>query len=253
MRRYVDHVLALLPFEPAAHERLGGPACTYVGHPLAEQVAMLRPNAEEARRRAADPPRILILPGSRSSEVRRHLDLFGTALARCADAVGAVEAVLPTVPRLAERVEAATAHWRIKPRVVVKAEEKWAAFRTARAALAASGTVTLELALAAVPTIVAYRVSSIEALVLRPLIRVPSIVLANLVLDDKVMPEFVQNEATPERLGAGLATLVADTPERARQTTAFARIDRIMDIGSAEPSARAADIVLRLAAPSRRE
>jgi lipid-A-disaccharide synthase len=251
MRRYVDHVLALLPFEPAAHARLGGPDCTYVGHPLAEEVATLRPDADEQRRRAADPPRLLILPGSRSSEINRHLELFGAALAGCAETFGAVEAVLPTMPHLEKRVAAATAQWPVKPRVVVTAEEKWAAFRTARAALAASGTVTLELALAGVPTVVAYRVSPIEALLLRPLIRVPSIVLANLVLDDKVMPELVQEEATAERLAASLARLVAETPERARQTAAFARIDGVMEIGSAKPSMRAADIVLRLARRSR--
>ena len=82
MRRYVDHVLALLPFEPAEHERLGGPPCTFVGHPLSERVGNLRPNAEEARRRMSDPPVVLMLPGSRSSEVRRLLSVFADTMAR---------------------------------------------------------------------------------------------------------------------------------------------------------------------------
>jgi len=84
MRRFIDHVLALLPFEPEVHRRLGGPPCSYVGHPLIENVAMLRPNEAEARRRTTDPPVILAMPGSRSSEVARLSDVFGGALARVA-------------------------------------------------------------------------------------------------------------------------------------------------------------------------
>jgi len=250
MRRYVDHVLALLPFEPEAHARLGGPPCTYVGHPLAEQVAKLRPNADEARRRAADPPRLLVLPGSRSGEIARHLDLFGATMARCVDAIGPVEAVLPTLPHLAARIEAATATWPVKPKLVVETDEKWQAFRTARAALAASGTVTLELALAGIPTVVAYRVSRIEAAIVRPLLRVPSIVLANLVLGDNVMPEILQGDATPERLANELAQVVTDTPKRRRQMDGLARIDRVMDIGAAQPSVRAAEVILDVAGRS---
>ena len=84
MRAYVDQVLAILPFEPAVHVRLGGPPCLYVGHPLIERIAELRPNAEEAQRRRADPPVVLVLPGSRSSEIRRLLGIFGAAIARVA-------------------------------------------------------------------------------------------------------------------------------------------------------------------------
>jgi lipid-A-disaccharide synthase len=247
MRRYVDHVLALLPFEPEVHARLGGPPCTYVGHPLVEKVATLRPDANEARRRAAAPPRLLVLPGSRSGEIARHLDLFGAAIARCVDEVGPVEAVLPTLPHLAARIEAAAATWPVKPKLVVETDEKWQAFRTARAALAASGTVTLELALAGIPTIVAYRVSLVEEAIVRPLLRVPSIVLANLVLGDNVMPEILQREATPERLGKELAKIVADTPDRRHQLDGLARIDEVMEIASARPSVRAAEVVLEVA------
>ncbi|MDQ2084037.1 lipid-A-disaccharide synthase [Xanthobacteraceae bacterium Astr-EGSB] len=246
MRRYVDHVLALLPFEPESHARLGGPPCTYVGHPLVEQVAKLRPNADEARRRAADPPRLLVLPGSRSGEIARHLDLFGATVARCVEAIGPVEAVLPTLPHLAARIEAATATWPVAPKLIVETDEKWQAFRTARAALAASGTVTLELALAGIPTVVAYRVSLMEEAIVKPLLRVPSIVLANLVLGDNVMPEILQRQATPERLARELAQVVTDTPERRRQVDGLARIDQVMDIGAAQPSVRAAEVILKV-------
>jgi lipid-A-disaccharide synthase len=244
MRAYVDRVLALLPFEPAAHARLGGPPCTFVGHPLASEVGGLRPSARDAERRCANPPLVVILPGSRSGEIRRHLSIFGQATALLAQRCGAIEAVLPTTPHLVERVRAATVDWPIKPHVVVKADEKWAAFRQARAALAASGTVTLELALAGVPTVVAYRVPLIEEAVARLLINVPSIVLANLVLGENVMPELLQRQAAPEALAAALAPLIADTPERRRQLDAFARLDQVMGIGATSPSESAADIVL---------
>ncbi len=251
MRGYVDHVLALLPFEPAVHARLGGPVCTFVGHPLAEEIALLRPNAEETARRGAAPPVVLLLPGSRSGEIARHLKVFGAAAARTADRCGPIDLVLPTVPHLAERVRHETAGWRARPRVVVETADKWAAFRVARAALAASGTVTLELALAGVPTVVVYRVALLSELIYRAAVRVPTIVLANLVLGENVVPEITQRQATPERLAAALAPLIADAPERHAQLAALARIDAIMEIGTTRPSETAAEIVLRLARQGR--
>ena len=247
MRAYVDHVLALLPFEPAAHHRLGGPPCTFVGHPLSEQIGQLRPSVEEARRRAADPPVVLVLPGSRPGEVARHLGVFGAAMAQLADTCGPLDLVLPTVPNLVEDIRTQTAGWAVKPRIAVDQADKQAAFRLARAALAASGTVTLELALAGIPTVVAYKVSLLTELIYRVAVRVPTIVLANLVLGENVMPEITQRGATPERLAAALAPLIADTAERQRQLAAFARLDAVMGIGSAHPSEAAAEIVLEVA------
>jgi lipid-A-disaccharide synthase len=252
MRAYVDHVLALLPFEPAAHQRLGGPACTFVGHPLSEEIGRLRPNPVEARRREADPPVVLVLPGSRPGEVANHLAVFGQTIALLAERHGAIEAVLPTVPNLVEQVRTQVAGWTVPPRVVVGQDEKWAAFRRARAALAASGTVTLELALAGVPTVVAYRASWFTELIYRTIVRVPTIVLANLVLEDMVMPEFIQRDASPGRLAATLDPLIRDTPERRRQLAAFARIDEAMRIGTARPSEAAAEVVLDVARGGRR-
>ncbi len=143
MRAYVDHVLALLPFEPAALRRLDGPACTFVGHPLSERAGHLRPNADEARRRLADPPLMLVLPGSRASEIRRMAGVFGEAVALVAERAGGLEVVVPAVPRLADTVKAAVASWQIPARVVTELGEKDAAFRAARAALTKSGTSTL--------------------------------------------------------------------------------------------------------------
>jgi lipid-A-disaccharide synthase len=247
MRAYVDHVLALLPFEPAVHARLGGPPCSYVGHPLVEWVHLLRPNDAEAARRMADPPLVLVLPGSRSGEIKRHINIFAQAIEAVRARAGALEIVMPTVPHLYEDVKQATAIWAAPPRVIVDEQEKYAAFRTARAALAKSGTVTLELAVAGVPMVAAYKVSAIEAMIARRFIGVPSVILANLVLQENVIPEFLQEACTAENLSAALLPLLSDTPERRRQLEAFARLDALMEIGAADPSARAAEIVLRVA------
>jgi lipid-A-disaccharide synthase len=250
MRRYVDHVLALFPFEPEAHRRLGGPPCTFVGHPLAEAVTTLRPSPEEAARRAAEPPLLLVLPGSRDSEIRRHLAVFGASVSLARDRVGAVEVVLPTVPHLLERVRRDIAAWAVAPRVVVEPEEKWAAFRQARAALAASGTVTLELALAGVPSVIAYKVALFEELIIRALIRAKMIGLANIILDEMVMPELLQWQATAKNLADALVAVIKDSPQRRRQCEAFARLDAIMEIGRAVPSRRAAATVIALSRKS---
>jgi lipid-A-disaccharide synthase len=250
MRAYVDRVLAILPFEPAAYMRLKGPPCIYVGHPLIERLSELRPNAQEAARRQSGTPIVLALPGSRTTEIRRHTDIFGTALGQVAARAGAIEIVLPTVPHLASRVQEAVAGWAVKPRIVVDPAEKWAAFRSARAALAASGTVTLELALSGVPTVAAYRLHFLEAMIaqiIRIQSRLPSVILANLVLGENAVPELIQEECTPDRLSKALLPLLSDTPQRARQIEAFGRLDQIMGIGNAAPSARAAAIVLEVA------
>ena len=253
MRAYVDCVLAILPFEPAAHQRLGGPRCVYVGHPLIERLTDLRPGPREAARRRAKPPLVLVLPGSRSSEIRLLLSVFGDAIARVGRSFGAMELVLPTMPHLAERVRAGVSEWAIKPRIVTEPAEKWAPFRSARAALAASGTVTLELALAGVPTVAAYRITLIEEVVARLARikqRLASVILANLVLGENIVPEFLQYDCTPERLAAALIPLLSDTPEWRRQTEAFARLDDIMAL-KAMPSAEAAAVVLDAARAGR--
>ena len=245
MRAYVDQVLAILPFEPAAFARLGGPHCTYVGHPLSEQIGNLRPGSGETRRNA-DPPVLLVLPGSRGSEIRRLAEIFGEAIALMAARIGSIDVVLPTLPHIAEQVTATTAGWRVRPRIVVGAEEKHAAFRVARAALAASGTVTLELALAQVPLVAAYRVPVWEGLLFRMMTRLNTVILANLVLEENVVPEFLQGDCTPAQLAAALVPLLTDSPQRRRQLDAFARLDQIMGLGEEPPSARAARAVLAL-------
>ena len=244
MLAYVDHVLALLPFEPEAYSRLKGPPCSYVGHPLTEQIGMLRPNADEQKRRDAQPPVLLVLPGSRRSEVRHHMAVFGQTLGRLQAEGIAFELILPTMPHLRDAVREGLKSWPVQPRVVIGEQEKRAAFRIARAALAKSGTVTLELALAGVPMVTAYRTGAVEAWILLRAIKVNSVILANLVVGENVVPEFLQRDCTPEKLAPALRDILGDGPLRRRQIEAFAGIDAIMSTGNQPPSVRAADIVL---------
>lgn len=252
MRRYVDHVLALLPFEPEAYRKLHGPPCSYVGHPLIEQIGALRPDAAEQKRRDQAPPVLLVLPGSRRSEIRHHMAVFGETLGRLQAQGAAFELILPTMPHLSDAVQAAAASWPVQPRIIVGEQEKKAAFRIAHAAFVKSGTVTLELAVAGVPMVAAYRVGSAEAWVLRRAIRTSSIILANLVIGENVVPEFVQENCAPERLVEPLREILSDSPLRQQQTKAFARLDAVMSTGDQTPSVRAADIVLATMRKSRR-
>jgi lipid-A-disaccharide synthase len=244
MRSYVDHVLALLPFEPEAYRRLNGPPCSYVGHPLIERVNQLRPNADEQSRRDAPPPVLLVLPGSRRSEISHHLSVFGDALGRLQAQGASFEPVLPTMPHLERAVTDGVKSWAIAPRIVMGEAEKRAAFRIAHGALAKSGTVTLELALAGVPMVTAYRLGAVEAFILRRAIKVRSVILANLVIGRDVIPEFLQEDCTAEKLAGALAELLADSALRRRQLEAFATLDTIMSTGNVSPSVRGADIVL---------
>jgi lipid-A-disaccharide synthase len=244
MCAYVDHVLALLPFEPEAYTRLRGPPCSYVGHPLTEQIGMLRPGIDEQKRRDGQPPVLLVLPGSRRSEVKHHMAVFGETLGRLQAAGVAFELILPTMPHLQDAVGQGVESWPVQPRIVIGEAEKRAAFRIAHAALAKSGTVTLELALAGVPMVTAYKTGAIEAWILLRAINLQSVILANLVVGENVVPEFLQQDCTPEKLSAALLDVLTDSPLRRRQLEAFAKIDKIMSTGNQPPSVRAADIVL---------
>jgi lipid-A-disaccharide synthase len=248
---YVDHVLALLPFEPQEYRRLRGPPCSYVGHPLTEQIGVLRPSVDEQKRRDDQPPVLLVLPGSRRSEIRHHMAVFGQTLDRLQAEGVAFELILPTMVHLQEAVATALQDWPVQPRVVIGEQEKRAAFRIARAALAKSGTVTLELAIAGVPMVTAYRTGALEAWILMRAINVKSVILANLVAGENVVPEFLQHDCTPEKLSDALRDVLADSPSRRQQVEAFARIDKIMSTGNQPPSVRAADIVLATLRKSR--
>lgn len=246
MRAYIDHVLAVLPFEPEAHHRLDGPPCTYVGHPLIERFADLRPRPEEALARAFE-KNVLLLPGSRSSEVSRLMPVFGEVVTQIAAAEPTATFSLPVVPHVEPLIRAAIRSWPLKPTLLFGEASKFAAFRRARAALAASGTVTLELGLSQIPMVTAYKVSAIEKQIIRALVKVSTPILPSLILGRKVVPEFLQEQATGEALANAMLPLIAGGPERDMQLADFDALDRAMAVPGESPSAAAAEIVMRYA------
>jgi lipid-A-disaccharide synthase len=244
MAPVVDHLLAILPFEPDVHRKLGGPPTTYVGHPLIERLSALRPlPGERAPLGAGRKPVLLVLPGSRRSEIARLSDLFGATVALVESLHGPVETILPAVPYLAAEIRERVATWPVRPTIVEGEVATYAAFRRAHAALAASGTVTLELALSGVPTVVAYRVEPVLRL-LKAFLKVDSIVLPNIILGEHAMPEFLDSAATAEALAAALLPLLDETETRQHQLDAFRRLDAAMALDHGTPSKRAAEIVL---------
>jgi lipid-A-disaccharide synthase len=244
MLAYVDCVLALLPFEPEAYWRLGGPRCVYVGHPLIERLDELRSKGDKARPPGSGPPLVVVLPGSRRSEVTRLMADFGGGLAALRQSIGPFTVVLPTLPHIEQDVRALAAAWPEPPTITLGEQAKYAAFRAARASLAASGTATLELALAGVPMVGAYKVSLVEEQ-LKYLIKVPSILLPNLILGERAIPEKLQKDCAPAVLGAALAEIMREGPARASQLEALSRLDRLMALpDGGAPSAHAARAVL---------
>ena len=253
MRAYVDHVLALLPFEPAAHARLGGPPCTYIGHPLVERIgemSALDP-LPLAAKLGLDPARavLVVLPGSRRSEVKRLLAPFGDALRELNSRGLSPEVIIPVVSHVRALVEAGVAAWPVVPHLVEGESDKLMAFRLAKAALAASGTVTLELAVCGTTAVVAYRVDRVMHQILKRVLpgNIASVVLANLVAGESVYPELLQDDCTGEKLADALVPLFSDTAVRARQLAALERIPQRLAIPHCTPSSLAADIVLALA------
>ena len=248
MKPYVDHLLALLPFEPAAHERLGGPPCTYVGHPLIERLDWIAAiDAPALQRRLGlddNQPVIVVLPGSRSSEVERLCDVFGATLTAMAHSGHAFAVVIPAVAHLRAQIMERTKSWPQPVHILDGETDKFAAFKLARAALAASGTVTLELGVVGTPMVVAYRVDAVASR-LRFLVKVPSIVLSNLVLGYNAFPEFIQEDCTPHQLATALSAIFVDGPARTAQLEALAEVGDKMKVDEATPSDRAADIVLQ--------
>jgi lipid-A-disaccharide synthase len=247
MAPHVDRILALLPFEPAALARLNGPETIYVGHPLMERLGEMRPDDAEAARRAdVATPLVLILPGSRRSEINHLLPVFGATVARVSEALPGARFVLPAVPHLAMLIGEIAAQWPVRPDIVTGEAGKLAAFRSARAALAASGTVTLELALAQVPTVAAYRGANWEAALARRLITLPSVILPNLILGRSVVPEFIQEMVTAQALSGHLLAALAEGPARDGQLAGFAEVEAIMAAAGASPAGNAVSAALAL-------
>ncbi len=249
MARWYDHLLVLLPFEPPYFARVGL-ACSYVGHPVVESGAE-RGDGPGFRRRHGIPPEapvLAVLPGSRRGEVARLLPPFARAVERLARLHPDLRLVVPVTETVATPVAAAVTAW-AAPALVVRGErEKYDAFAASNAAMAASGTVALELALAGVPALVAYRLNPLTHALLRRMVKVGHIHLLNLILERAVVPELIQGDCTPERLAATVESLLADETRRRAQIVACREALRQLGLGELSPSRGAADIVLSIIA-----
>jgi len=248
MRRYIDHVLAILPFEPEAHKRLGGPECTYVGHPLIERLNWIK--ALNTKKLSASlslstrKPVIAVLPGSRTNEIKRMMPVYGETLDRLIKQKGPLEVVMPVVSGTEQLIRQELRNWPVEPHLIQGEEEKFTAFRLADAALATSGTVTLELALAGTPMVVGYRTEAVVTM-FRWMLKAHSIVLPNLILAENIFPEFIQEDCTPDVLSDALLPLLDKTrPERQAQIKALKGLEKKMRLARGTPSKRAAEIIL---------
>ncbi len=248
MRPYVDHLLALLPFEPETHARLGGPTCTYVGHPLTERLGHIRALDPQtlSTRLGIDPsqPILVVLPGSRRSEAARLIDVFAETAKQLVDAGHITHILVPVAPSVRPLVEDHVRSWPGQSHLIERDDDKWRAFKLARVALAASGTVTLELALAGTPMVVGYKVEPLVAPLLRQMIKAPAIALPNLVLGETIFPELIQEACEPERLVPRLIELIDQSPARQRQLKALANIPGYFQVSGEGPQSKAADVVL---------
>lgn len=244
---YLDHLLCLLPFEPPYFER-HGLAATFVGHPVVESAQQPTDagGLRSALGLAPGQPLLTVLPGSRRGEVERLTPVFGEVLARLAPATPGLAVVVPTVPGVRALVSERTAAWPLPVHLVEGEQRRRDAFAASRAGLAASGTVTLEMAVAGLPGVVAYRVNPLTAAIVRRMLKVEWASMASLVMGRLVQPECLQENCTPEKILAALAPLMEDGPERRRVIEDGLEAGRRLGLGGEPPSLRAARTVLGL-------
>ncbi len=243
MSRFLDHLLVLLPFEPPYFEAVGL-GCTFIGHPVVESGADKGAGPEFRGRHGipGDAPVLCILPGSRHSETSRLVPVFVETLRRLARDFPRLHGVAPTVS--AVETDVASADWPI-PITLVKGEaEKYNAFAASSAALAASGTVALELAMAGLPMVVAYKLMPLSAWIARRMMRVRYATFVNLILDRELVPEFLQEKCTPPLLAKAVARLLSDAQARKAQIDGARKVARELGLGRRPPSEHAAEVIL---------
>ena len=244
--RHLDHLMTLFPFEPPYFEAHGLDT-TFVGHPAASQPAG---NGAAFRGRFRLPkgaPVLGVMPGSRPGEVKRLMPVFREVVARLAGRYQSLQVVIPTVPLVAETIQEETRNWRAPVTLVQDPRYKYDAFAACTVALAASGTVTLELTIAGVPTVVAYKVNALSASIARRLIDPEAIVLTNKLMGRRVVPQFIQDECTADRLTVAVERLFDDPRARAEQGAASEAVRSLLLADGEDPSDRAARTVLRVA------
>lgn len=242
---FLDHLLVLLPFEPPYFEA-EGLASTFVGHPVLESGADTGKGADFRRRHGIkkDETLIVALPGSRVGEISRLHRIFGDALFLLAKKHGDFRVVVPTVDSVAGAVRDAVAQWSVPTLIVQGEKEKFDAFAAADAALAASGTVALELAMARTPAVITYRINPVTAWVVRRMIKVRFVHLVNLILEREVVPEFLQESCRADFLAAALEDLLLDDDRRRKQIEGCTEAIARLGYGGPSPSSRAAKVVL---------
>jgi len=245
--KYLNHLLALLPFEPPYFEREGLP-CSFVGHPAIEGPAGKGDAAAFRARHGLAPDRkvIIMLPGSRTGEIDRLLPVFLEALRRLRQGRETFTVAVPVPDYLAGKVRAGLAGSGLETILLTGDAEKFDAFAAAEAALAKSGTVTLELALSGVPAVIAYKVNRISYFIARRLQVGTYIGLPNVILDRPLMPELLQHDCTPDRLAAEMSRLLDDLVAREEQLAGGTEIRRLLSPGGTTPSEAAADAVLNV-------
>jgi lipid-A-disaccharide synthase len=245
MAGYFDLVLALFPFEVPFFEKYGLKA-RFVGHPVIERAKKIG-GGEALRARlgiAPEAPLLALLPGSRTSEIRFILPVFRETVEILSRKIPGLVTVLPTVPHVAAKVREATKGWPTPLHVTEGEADKYAAFDAADVALAASGTVTAELALSHTPMVVGYRVGGLTFFLSKFLMTVTHITLINIILGREAVPEFLQSRCTPQRLADAVARLFTDAAARAAQVEAMKDFGRLLGEGDEAPSQRAARVLL---------
>ncbi|QQR68464.1 MAG: lipid-A-disaccharide synthase [Alphaproteobacteria bacterium] len=246
--KILDHLLTLLPFEPPYFER-EGLATTFVGHPIIESDVA---RGDGARFRLAhhitpEQPVLVVLPGSRAGEIRRLAPIFGQTLDALARRFPDLSVVVPTLPSVAGLVAHEAQSWPVHPLLLLGDTAKYDAFAAADVALAASGTVSVELAMAGVPSIIGYRVNPLSAMIFRMVTKIRYASLLNLMEDRMVIPEFLQQYCRPDVLAPAVTQLLEDPTARQRQREVAARLPAWLGAGPMMPSARAARTVLSVA------
>ncbi len=243
MAAYIDHVLALLPFEPP-YMTAAGMSCDFVGHPVvAEPLAIAQ--------RLAD-PLLLALPGSRLSEVNRLMPIFGQIAAGLARFHPGLTVALPTVRGVADAVHRLATEWPVPPHIIEDPHQKRQAFANATVALAASGTVSLELAANRCPMVIAYDMNPVSLWLMRRAALIDTVTLVNLVSDTRHVPEFIGASCRADLIIPALTELMQDGPSRAAQTAAMALTMERLGWGGDPPGLRAARSVLSAIMPRAR-
>ncbi len=240
MAQVIDHVLALLPFEPPLMTA-AGMTCDFVGHPVvAEPLA----TPVERAMMEGHGPLILTLPGSRRAEVTRLAPVIGAVLAQIRLRHPDLRVALPTVPGVAGLVQDLTADWPVRPDIILDPAAKRAAFAAADVAIAASGTVSLELAANDCPMVIAYAMNPVTMWLMRRAALIDTVTLVNIVSDTRVVPEFIQGRCRADLIAPTVLSLLDDPQARAAQEQAMAVTMERLGRGGEPPGLRAARSVL---------